>query len=106
MELLEKYDYPGNIRELENLVERLVVLDKKGKILVNDLPEYIRQTSTEANLDDVNFDLGLSRLVDNYEKGILMKALEMNNFNKVQTAKMLKVSRGTLMSKLKKYGVS
>ena len=106
LELLERYDYPGNIRELENLIERLVVLDKKGKVTVEDLPEYIRQTATDIIPEEINFDLGLGKLVDNYEKGLLLKALEMNNYNKVKTAKMLKTSRGTLMSKLKKYGIS
>jgi len=105
MEIIEAYDYPGNIRELENLIERIVVLDKKGKIGVADLPENIRRASGEETEQDIDFDKGLGSLVEGYERELILRALEKNNFNKLQTAKMLNMNRGTLMSKLKKYGI-
>jgi len=106
MEIIEQYDYPGNIRELENLVERVIVLDKNGKIQTADLPENIRQASGEEIKEIVDFDKGLGPLVDDYEHQLILQALEKNNFNKLQTAKMLNMNRGTLMSKLKKYGIN
>ncbi len=105
MELIEEYDYPGNIRELENLIERIVVLDKKGKITAEDLPSYIRQNEEEDYPSEVDFDEGLSNIVDSYERNLIIKALEQNKYNKFQTAKMLKMNRSTFMSKLKKYGI-
>ena len=106
MEIIENYDYPGNIRELENLIERIVVLDKKSKISVSDLPDSVRQASGEFDDETIDFDKGLGNLVEDYERNLILKALEQNSFNKLQTAKMLNMNRGTLMSKLKKYGIN
>ncbi len=105
MELMETYAYPGNIRELENLIERIIVLDKNGKIMVSDLPENIRGISEERSVEEVDFDNGLSNLVEDYERNLIVKALEKNKYNKFQTAKMLNMNRSTFMSKLKKYDI-
>ena len=105
MQLIESYDYPGNIRELENLIERIIVLDKKGKIQVEDLPENIRGTETSSKMEEVDFNEGLSTLVDEYERNLIIKALAENNNNKFQTAIMLNMNRSTFMSKIKKYGI-
>jgi len=105
MQLIESYSYPGNIRELENLIERIIVLDKKNKICLADLPDNVRGTATDVPMDDVSFDHGLSNLVDDYERTLILQALEKNNFNKFQTAKMLNMNRSTFMSKLKKYEI-
>ncbi len=106
MQLIESYDYPGNIRELENLIERIVVLDKRGKITVADLPDNIRGTEDDPLVDEVSFDQGLNSLVEEYEKKLIIKALAENNNNKFQTAKMLNMNRSTFMSKIKKYGIN
>ncbi|MGD9899120.1 MAG: sigma-54-dependent transcriptional regulator [Calditrichaceae bacterium] len=104
LKLLENYDYPGNIRELENLIERIVVLNKSNMFKMDDLPPYI----AELQKDVAHYDLngGLSNLVDDFERNMILDALEKNNFNKFQTAKMLKINRSTFMSKLKKYNIT
>ncbi|HEM49578.1 MAG TPA: sigma-54-dependent Fis family transcriptional regulator [Caldithrix sp.] len=105
MTLMENYQYPGNIRELENLIERIVVLDKRGSIKTPNLPAYIRAAEPEEVDEDVDLEKGLSYLVENYERKIIINALEKNGFNKFQTAKQLQMNRSTFLSKLKKYGI-
>ncbi|MEJ2052316.1 MAG: sigma-54 dependent transcriptional regulator [Calditrichaceae bacterium] len=105
LNLMENYQYPGNIRELENLIERIVVLDKKDVIKASDLPAYIRTAEDDDIGDDVDLDKGLNFLVESYERKLIVSALEKNNFNKFQTAKQLQINRSTFLSKLKKYGI-
>jgi len=106
LKLMESYPYPGNIRELENLIERIVVLDKKGVIRAADLPAYIRNAEADSALvEEIDMNRGLTSLVDDYERKIIVAALEKNNFNKFQTAMNLRINRSTFMSKLKKYGI-
>jgi DNA-binding NtrC family response regulator len=69
------------------------------------LPENIRGISEERSLEEVDFDNGLSNLVEDYERNLIVKALEKNKNNKFQTAKMLNMNRSTFMSKLKKYDI-
>ncbi len=104
MELFENYEYPGNIRELENFIERIVVLSKNNTIEVTDLPEPIRKITRTPD-KEINLDKGFNHLVEDYEKQIIVKALEKNEHNKFQTAKMLNMNRSTLLSKLKKYHI-
>jgi len=104
MQVLEDYDWPGNIRELENVLERAVVLNKSNKLVMDDFPDTIskkQKTTIEFSEDD-----GLSKAVNEYERTVILSELEKNKGNKYQTALKLKINRSTFMSKLKKYDIN
>ncbi len=104
MAILKNYDYPGNIRELENLIERIVVLNRVDVIDLENLPSIVPASSAENG--NVNLDGGLTQAVEEYERKLILMALEENGYNKVQTAKALKINRSTFNSKLKKYSIN
>ncbi len=103
---LISYDWPGNIRELENVIERAIVLNKTGEITCKDFPEYITSSSKHTEMIKITDDMSLQEMVDDYEKKIIVKSLSYNNNNKVKTSKYLAIHRSTFMSKLKKYGIN
>jgi DNA-binding NtrC family response regulator len=105
MSYLQTYDWPGNIRELENLMERAIVLNKSGILKVTDFPIFNSDVETEQEID-IHSSNDLTGIVDNFEKKIILKALRENNFNKLRTAEKLGIHRSTFMSKLKKYEIN
>lgn len=104
MKCLQYYTWPGNIRELENLLERAVVLNKTAKLTLKDFPHYVIQQGEEIPID-LDADGSLTDIVDTYEKQIILRALRDNNFNKLRTAEKLGIHRSTFMSKIKKYDI-
>lgn len=105
MQYLQSYDWPGNIRELENLMERAIVLNKNGILTVKDFPISVSNAESEEEIN-IQVDNDLTEVVDNFEKKIILKALRENNFNKLRTAEKLGIHRSTFMSKLKKYEIN
>jgi DNA-binding NtrC family response regulator len=100
------YDYPGNIRELINIVERLIVTCPNGHIGFNDLPEEVRSpasgvTESRPVLNDV--PAGGIRL-DVMEKELILKTLEATGGNKTEAARMLGITRRRLYLRLSAYG--
>jgi two-component system response regulator AtoC len=101
---LEEYDWPGNIRELENYLERAIVLNKTGIISRDDFPDTIARTRVPGiEYDTTN---GLMPVVEDFERKLILSELEKNHGNKVKTAQHLKLHRSTFMSKLKKYNIN
>lgn len=101
---LEEYDWPGNIRELENYMERAIVLNKTDKLSLSDFPETIghkQKTVVEFNEND-----GLVGAVEAYERQLILAELKSNKGNKAKTAQKFKINRSTFMSRLKKYDIS
>jgi len=97
---LIQHDWPGNIRELENVIERAIILTKNSYLTKDSLPEYLRcetdqvlQTSSQAN------DKSLKRI----EYEVIKKVLDETNGNVTQAAKVLGVSRNTVYNKLKGF---
>ncbi len=105
LQALQNYSWPGNIRELENLIERAVVLNKTGRLTLKDFPPYIVQQESQFEIE-LDPNRSLTEIVDMYEKQIILKALRENNFNKLRTAEKLGIHRSTFMSKLKKYNIN
>jgi DNA-binding NtrC family response regulator len=108
MELLMKYSWPGNIRELENVLQRAIVLAEKDQITKKDLPFYIQCLDDEVKVKTESVDFSKSLIetvkdiVDDVEKQIILKALEKTNWNRTEAAKILKISRKSLFNKMKK----
>ncbi|MDP4117137.1 MAG: sigma-54 dependent transcriptional regulator, partial [Bacteroidota bacterium] len=103
-DMLIKYNYPGNIRELENIIQRACVLSRGEIITSNDLPMQMRQLSNEIENDRFlpeisDLNLQLSQL----EKEIIVKALKETNGNQSKAAKLLNISERNLRYKLGKY---
>jgi DNA-binding NtrC family response regulator len=109
MQLLLHYGWPGNIRELENLVERLAILKGSGIVDVGDLPEKYRReipVSLDANRVEIPENgMDFNTAVDAYENALIMRALEKTGWNRNQAATLLKLNRTTLVEKIKKKGL-
>ena len=108
MDALVSYNWPGNIRELENLMERLYVLADNDVIKVADLPESIQSkepTMFQHSLSPMESGLSFNDAVENYQKMIILKALDQTNWVKAKAAELLKMNRTTLVEKIKKLKI-
>jgi DNA-binding NtrC family response regulator len=104
------YPWPGNVRELENLIEMLVVLKDDSEIVLDDLPLKIRQFKKEAqsigSIQIPDDGIDFNELVNQFEKDILLNALEKSSGVKNRAAKLLNLNRTTLVEKLKRLNIS
>ncbi len=100
----QNYRWPGNIRELENVVERIVVLSRGDEISVADLPEYLRR---EQPISDVlQFEMPMQGIsLESVEKELLVRALEKFNGNQTHAARYLDISRKALIYRMEKHGM-
>ena len=94
-----RYDYPGNVRELKNMIERALILCKTDRLTILDFPmkssfsETKRVQTSILNIDD-------------HEKLLIQEALAKCSFNQIAAAKQLGISRDALIRKMKKYDIS
>ena len=105
LECLKAYRWPGNIRELQNIIERMVVLKMDGTIDVEDLPDNILsgrldKDSTEVKLPENG--ASFNSMVTNFEKQLIQQALTKSSGVKNKAAKLLNMNRTTLVEKIKK----
>jgi transcriptional regulator with PAS, ATPase and Fis domain len=110
MQHFMNYRWPGNIRELENLIERLSVLCDGNPVTADDLPEKILSGHTQSPGSSLGFILpdegiDLSDVVSDFEKNIIIQALNKSGWIKNRAAKLLNLNRTTLVEKIKKQGI-
>ncbi|HEX9019690.1 MAG TPA: sigma-54 dependent transcriptional regulator [Nitrospirota bacterium] len=105
-DLLMRYAYPGNVRELENIVERAVVLAKRGLITSADLPIHVRASSSEEALRPQKLKGSLNDTLDTVERGLILEALKESGGIQTRAAERLGISERVLRYKLKKYKIN
>lgn len=104
LSVLKEYSFPGNVRELENLVEMLVALSDKDIILNKDLPsKYHTNNSQEYGEDHICVKVGSS--LKDIEKKSILKTLDYYKGNRQMTAEKLQISIRNLQYKIKEYGI-
>jgi len=108
MDLLMTYDWPGNIRELENIIERMIILAEDEVITLKDIPSRLRKASAPVSLQNIEIpDEGIdfNKVVSNFEAHLLIQALEKSHWVKNKAANLLNINRTTLVEKLKKKNI-
>jgi PAS domain S-box-containing protein len=98
MSFLMRYDFPGNVRELENIIEHAFVMCKGEMIELRHLPPEMAESSTEGETE-------LGKPLQTAEADAIRKALERNRGNRLRTARELGINRSTLWRKIKRYGI-
>ncbi len=106
LDQLMKYDYPGNIRELENIIERAVVLCRDEFITLNDLPGQVNTITENKIFDPQNLEDGYEQKVKTFEKEIIKEALTRTNGNKSAAARLLGLTERHLRSRIKILGLT
>ena len=99
-----RYDWPGNIRELENVMERAVIMGRGDFITPEEFPGALRN----LDLDDVEarIEAPVGKSLKEIEKAMILRTLEETGGNRTHTAEILGISRRTLQLKLKEYGIN
>ena len=104
LNMLMNYSWPGNIRELKNMVEHLVVFSKNNEIQIDTLPEYIN--NKEDKTISIKNEKSLTDLIRKTEIKAIHDAMKECGNNKQQAAKLLDIPRSTLYYKIKFYDLN
>ncbi len=103
---LLSYHYPGNVRELENIIEQAMVFASPPEIQVDDLPPQVSGAKPKENTFQIPAgDIGLNEFLENAERQMILRAYARANGVKTECAKLLKIKTSALYYKLEKYGV-
>lgn len=98
MYVFQKYNWPGNLRELKNVIKRAVLLTSGDYVVLTSLPKIIMENHEKDRIPE-----GFSK--EAYEKKQIIKALKQANFNKSKAARLLQVTRKTLYNKINHYNL-
>ncbi|AHZ84065.1 sigma-54 dependent transcriptional regulator [Bdellovibrio bacteriovorus] len=110
MEILKKYDYPGNVRELENMIERTVALEGGATILPESLPPMVNTSSGRKMASSNEIEIGddgvdLDKVMGQIEKELLIKAIHSAGGVKKRAAKLLHISFRSMRYRIEKYNL-
>jgi two-component system response regulator PilR (NtrC family) len=110
MEFLKKYDFPGNVRELENMMERTVALEAGATVLRESLPPLVSTDSGKKMVSSHDIQItaegiDLDKIVGQIEKELLIKAIHASNGIKKRAAKLLNISFRSMRYRVEKYGL-
>jgi two-component system NtrC family response regulator len=105
-DLLLRYGYPGNVRELENIIERSLVVSRGDTIMTQDLPFQVREDVKEARLHHGVEEKPLNARLSEIERDLIVKALEECGGVQTKAAETLGLSERVLRYKIRKYGLS
>ncbi|MBW2055858.1 MAG: sigma-54-dependent Fis family transcriptional regulator, partial [Deltaproteobacteria bacterium] len=109
MKLLMNYDYPGNVRELQNMIERAVALESSNVLTPQNLSSYIDEQRDMARMDiDLEIPregIDLEQVVENLERTLLLKALQKTRGIKKRAAELLHINFRSMRYRLEKYGI-
>ena len=105
MNLFVSYEWPGNVRQLKNVVERMVVLSEDDVLDVKDAPSILisGNDNIEIDIQSDMYSPSLKEARDEFEKNFILKALQSTNWNIAQTARVLDMERTYLYRKIKSY---
>jgi DNA-binding NtrC family response regulator len=108
VDFFTSYYWPGNIRELENLIERLTILTPHETVMLRDLPVGMRSMDQTATLkeDVLSGSKPLSEAVDEFERELIVKALQRTGFNQTKAASLLGTSRRILKYRIEKLKIN
>ena len=102
---LQNFRWKGNVRELENIIERVLLLCENGVVHVEHLPDELRSSSESGKITVPSGGMDMEKLMADTEKAYLLNALERTNGVKTDAAKLLNLSFRSFRHKLKKYGI-
>lgn len=105
MDILQRYSWPGNIRELKNIIERAISLTDKNLIDVEHLPSEIITFQDQNYQESGCSDTLLSKKIYHCESNLLIEALKLTKGNKLKAAKLLGISRSTFYEKCKRHNL-
>ena len=111
MDLLKKYDYPGNVRELENIIERTVALEAGATILPESLPPFVntpsgrKMASSEGIEISAEEGIDLQKVLDQIEKELLIKAIHAAGGTKKRAAKLLGITFRSMRYRVEKFSL-
>lgn len=105
MDMFVNFDWPGNVRQLKNVVERMVVLADKDVLEVKDAPDYLIRGGSSIDEFSIPMDAPLKDARDEFERQYIMKALKATNWNVTKASALLDIERTYLHRKIKAYGL-
>ena len=107
LKLIYEYDWPGNVREMENTIERCMIISEKDQLDVDELPQHIRAADTSAVVDQQSVMFTDDNIIpfEKIKEKSIRHALKVTGGNIVEAARKLQLGRATIYRLMEKYGI-